>query len=179
MRLMTFATVFWMRQLRFKLIYMYEIWQMWHMTYDITKHFPKKTCFLKIWFSFCMECKFNFLKENFLFVIISVENRVFMQEKNLTLNTYNVKFFKKFSNKSFFKIMFSLWMECKFEFKNNFGFFCKFYNFFDFWQMRLMTFATVLWIRQLRFKSIYRYEIWQMRHIVISINWFKSQLSYP
>ena len=36
---------------------------------------------------------------------------------------------------------------------------------FDIWQMRLMTFATVLWMRQLRFKSIYRYEIWHMRHM--------------
>ena len=56
-------------------------------------------------------------------------------------------------------------MECKFDFKNNFGFFCKFYNFFYIWQMRLMTFATVLWMKKLRFKSIDKYEIWQMRHM--------------
>ena len=37
MRLMAFATVLWMRQLRFKLIYRYEIRQMRHMTYDIQK----------------------------------------------------------------------------------------------------------------------------------------------
>ena len=34
---MAFATVLWMRQLRFKLIYRYEIRQMRHMTYDIQK----------------------------------------------------------------------------------------------------------------------------------------------
>ena len=42
-------------------------------------------------------------------------------------------------------------MDCKFELNKNFRFFWKFYNFFDIWQMRLMTFATVLSIRQLTF----------------------------
>ena len=51
-----------------------------------------------------MECKFNFFKENFLIVIISVENRVFIQEKNLTLNTYNINLKKKFPNKNFLKM---------------------------------------------------------------------------
>ena len=50
-------------------------------------------------------------------------------------------------------------MECKFELNNNFEFFCKFYNYYVIEHMRLMTFATLLWMRQLRFKSIYRYEI--------------------
>ena len=75
----------------------------------------------------------------------------------------------KFKNKFLKKLCFSLWMDCKFELNNNLGFFWKSYNFVDIWQMQLMTFATVLKIRQLRFKIIYRYELWQMRHMTYDI----------
>ena len=65
------------------------------MTYDITKHFLKKNVLQKYDFLFVWNANLNFFKENFLFVIISAENRAFILVKNLTKNT-----------KKFFKIMF-------------------------------------------------------------------------
>ena len=52
-------------------------------TYDLTKHSPKKLVLQKYDFLFVLNTQ-NFIiyKENFLFVIISVENRVFIQIKN-------------------------------------------------------------------------------------------------
>ena len=64
--------------------------------YDITKHFPKKHVLQKYDFLFVWNANLIFFKENFLFVIISVENRVFIQEKNFTLNTYNIKFLQNY-----------------------------------------------------------------------------------
>ena len=70
---------------------------------------------------------------------------------------------KKFLKKKFFKIMFSFMYGIQICIKKYF-FFCKFHNFLDIWQMRLMTFATV-------FVSIYisfNLQVWNlrsMRHI--------------
>ena len=55
-----------------------------HMTYDMTKHSFKKHVFQKYDFLFVWNANLFILKENFLFVIISVENRVLIQVKNFT-----------------------------------------------------------------------------------------------
>ena len=44
------------------------------MTYDITKHSPKKHFLQKCDFLFVWNANLNIFKENFLFVIFSVEN---------------------------------------------------------------------------------------------------------
>ena len=55
---------------------------MQHMTYDIIKHFPKKHVLQKYDFLFVWNANLIINKENFLFVIILVENRVIIQVKN-------------------------------------------------------------------------------------------------
>ena len=55
-----------------------------HMTYDITKHSPEKYSFQKYDILFVWNENLVIYKENFFFVIISVENRVFIQVTNLT-----------------------------------------------------------------------------------------------
>ena len=53
-----------------KIIYRYEIWQMWHMTHATFctwhKKHSSKIFFSKLWFSYCMECKFKYLQEKLL-----------------------------------------------------------------------------------------------------------------
>ena len=55
------------------------------MTYNITKHFPKKHVFRKYDFLFEWNANLIFFKENFLLVIISVENRVFFSRETLDI----------------------------------------------------------------------------------------------
>ena len=57
---------------------------MGRMTYDITKHSPEKYSFQKYDILFVWNENLVIYKENFFFVIISVENRVFIQVTNLT-----------------------------------------------------------------------------------------------
>ena len=57
---------------------------MGRMTYDITKHSPKKHFLQKYDFLFVWNANLIIYKENFLFLIILVENRVFIQVENLT-----------------------------------------------------------------------------------------------
>ena len=67
------------------------------MTYDITKHSPKKHFLQKYDFLFVWNANLIIYKANFLFVIISVKNRAFIQIKNLTKKTpLYIKFKKKF-----------------------------------------------------------------------------------
>ena len=68
------------------------------MTYDITKHLLKKNVLQKYDFLFVWNANLNFFKENFLFVIISAENRAFILVKNLKKTT-SYKFFFKFLKK--------------------------------------------------------------------------------
>ena len=81
---------------------------------------------------------------------------LFVWNENLIIYTVNFLF-----------VIISLCMECKFEFKNNFFFF-NCHNFLDIWQMRLMTFATVIWMRQLTCLLIYKNEIWKKRHMTLA-----------
>ena len=53
--------------------------------YDITKHFPKKHVLQKYDFLFVWNANLIFFKENFLLVIISVENRVFFSRETLDI----------------------------------------------------------------------------------------------
>ena len=127
----------------------------------------RKFFFSKLWFSYCMECKFKYLREKLLIChYFSRKSYLHLSKKLDIKHLHKLNFKKKFPKKIFFKIIFSLCMECKFEWKNNF--FGKFQNFLDIWRMRLMTFVTVLWMRQLTYKLIYVYEIWLMRHITLA-----------
>ena len=61
------------------------------MTYYITKHSNKKNFLKKYDFLFVWNASLIIYKKNFLIVIISIENRVFIQVKNLTLNIFIYK----------------------------------------------------------------------------------------
>ena len=120
---------------------------------DITKHYRTNFFFSKFLFSFGMEYKFNYLQGKLLvYQYLSKQTYLHSSIKLDKKHFYIIIFLKKISSKLFFGCM-----ECKFELK--IIFFCKFHNFLDIRQLRLMTFAIVLWMRQLKYKLIYRYEI--------------------
>ena len=73
-----------------------------------------------------MECKFTYL-QGIIFICQYFRKKLYLHSKEkLDIKHLHMMNFLKNSLKKFFKIMFSLCMECKFKLKHNFGFFLNF-----------------------------------------------------
>ena len=75
-----------------------NIWCKWHMTYDITKHSPKKPVLLKYHF-FLWNAILIIYKENFFFVIISEKKSSLHSSEKLDVKNLYIKLFFLISSK--------------------------------------------------------------------------------
>ena len=116
-----------------------------------------------------MECKFV-LKNNFLLL------KILQLFRHLTDATYDICYSFMDEIIDIWRINLQAWnLRCMRHMAHEilqiwiqklFLYFWNYQNFLDIWQMRLMTFAKILWIRQ------FTYQVWNlrsMRHIIFYI----------